>query len=85
MTTPEILDIAIKLATPIAIAWVATVVKPIGELKQKVAEFGYHLPMLSGAILKLEKSIDHQGAIIPQLVAEMAVLKEQMRALKEKD
>lgn len=84
MDASEILDLVVKLATPAAIAWVASVVKPIGQLKIQVAEFGVHLPILSGAILKLEKSIDHQGVIIPQLVAEMAVLKEQMKNLRDK-
>jgi hypothetical protein len=83
MDAAEVLDIVIKLATPAAIAWVASVVKPIGQLKEKVAEFGVHLPVLSGAILKLEKSIDHQAVIIPQLVAEMAVMKEQMKQMRE--
>lgn len=81
--SPEFFDVLIKLATPLAIAWVAYVVKPIGELKLKVAEFAVHLPLLSGAILKLEKSIDHQAAVIPQVVADVAVLKEQMSQLRK--
>jgi hypothetical protein len=83
MTSSEVTDLIIKLATPAAIAWVASVVKPIGQLKIQVAEFGVHLPVLSGAILKLEKSIDHQAVIIPQLVADMAVMKEQLRQVRE--
>jgi hypothetical protein len=84
METAEIIDLAIKIATPATIAWVATVVKPMGELKTKVAEFAIHLPVLSGAILKLEKSIDHQATITPLLVADIAVLKEQVQNLQRR-
>lgn len=84
MEPAEIIDLTIKLATPLAIAWVATVVKPMGELKTKVAEFAIHLPVLSGAILKLEKSIDHQATILPLVVADIAVLKERIQNVERR-
>lgn len=86
----DILDLGLKAAEVVGVVLVALVLRPIREMKEdasvikeRVAEFGIHLPILSNAILKLEKSIEHHGNLLPQVVADVAVLKEQVRSLRD--
>lgn len=87
----EIIDLGLKAAEVAGVILVALVLRPIKEMKedasaikQRVAEFGIHLPILSSAILKLEKTIEHHGNLLPQVVADLAVLKERIQNVERK-
>lgn len=91
METAAILDLAFKGLNVVGILLVVMVLRPLRKVEERlfiiekpVTEFGVHLPLLSGAILKLERSIEHQGALIPQVVADLAVLKEWRRNVDPK-
>lgn len=87
MDLATLVDLVIKSAEVGGVVLIALVLRPIKGLEKRAqefdilfAKFGGKIDMLSGAIQKLESSIEH----LPKVMTELAVIRAEVMSMKDR-